>query len=50
VPLPQPVRYPIAVIQDSKQADAAQKFVTLVLSPQGQEVLAKHGFKAPDAK
>lgn len=36
--------YPIAVIADSKQVELAQAFVDLVLSADGQEVLAKYGF------
>ena len=36
--------YPIAVIKDSQHTPQAQAFVALVLSPTGQEILAKHGF------
>ncbi len=36
--------YPIAVTADSKQADLAKAFVDLVLSADGQGVLAKYGF------
>ena len=36
--------YPIAPISDSKNADLAKAFVALVLSPEGQQVLAKYGF------
>jgi molybdate transport system substrate-binding protein len=36
--------YPIAPIADSKNADLADAFVTLVLSDEGQAVLAKYGF------
>ena len=36
--------YPIAVLSDSKNPDLARAFVALVLSPQGQQVLAKYGF------
>ena len=36
--------YPIAIIKDSQHATQAQAFVALVLSPTGQEILAKHGF------
>jgi molybdate transport system substrate-binding protein len=39
-----PIQYPIAVIKDSKQQDAARKFIDLVLSPEGQAILVKHGF------
>jgi molybdate transport system substrate-binding protein len=36
--------YPIAAIKDSQHAAQAQAFVELVLSPAGQEILAKYGF------
>lgn len=36
--------YPIAPIADSKNADLAEAFVALVLSPEGQAVLAKYNF------
>ncbi len=36
--------YPIAPLADSKNAGLARAFVTLVLSPEGQAILAKHGF------
>lgn len=36
--------YPIAPISDSKQLDLARAFVALVLSSEGQAVLAKYGF------
>ena len=39
--------YPIAVLKDSKNAAAAQKFVDLVTGPEGQKVLAAAGFAAP---
>ena len=42
----QPILYPIAVIKDSKQAGDAQKFIDLVLSPEGQSVLQKYGFSS----
>lgn len=38
---------PIAVLTDSANADAAQAFVDLVLSPLGQAALAAAGFSAP---
>jgi molybdate transport system substrate-binding protein len=40
------ILYPIAVVKDSKQPDAARKFIDLVLSSEGQAILAKHGFLA----
>lgn len=36
--------YPIAPISDSKNADLAKAFVSLVLSSDGQAVMAKYGF------
>jgi iron complex transport system substrate-binding protein len=36
--------YPIAAISDSKNADLSKAFVALVLSPEGQQVMAKYGF------
>lgn len=36
--------YPIAAITDSKAPDLAKAFVELVLSPDGQAVMAKYGF------
>ncbi len=41
--------YPIAPIKDSAHATLAQAFVDMVLSPEGQAVLAKSGFIAPPA-
>jgi len=37
--------YPIAILNDSSQVLAAQEFIDLVLSAEGQAVLAKHGFQ-----
>ena len=39
-----PILYPIAIMKDSKRKDAAQKFIELVLSSEGQKILAKYGF------
>jgi molybdate transport system substrate-binding protein len=36
--------YPLAPIADSQNATLAQAFVTLVLSPNGQQIMAKYGF------
>lgn len=36
--------YPIAVVGDSAQLALADQFVELVLSPEGQQVLAEYGF------
>jgi molybdate transport system substrate-binding protein len=35
--------YPIALLKTAKETDAANAFVALVLSPDGQQVLARHG-------
>lgn len=40
-------RYPIAVLRDARDAEAAQTFVDLVLSEDGRRALADHGFRAP---
>jgi molybdate transport system substrate-binding protein len=40
-------KYPIATIADSKNADLAQEFVDLVLSEEGQQILADAGFAQP---
>jgi len=39
-----PIRYPIAAVNESKQQEAARKFIDLVLSAEGQSILEKHGF------
>lgn len=36
--------YPIAPIVDSKNAELAQAFVNMILSPEGQAVMGKYGF------
>ena len=36
--------YPIAPISDSKNPDLAKAFVALVMSPDGQAIMAKYGF------
>ena len=41
-----PIRYPIALVRDSQQKEAARKFIDLVLSTEGQAALVKHGFQA----
>jgi len=42
-----PVRYPIAVIRDTRQPRLAAEFVTYVGGPAGQQTLARYGFRAP---
>ncbi|HEX3100273.1 MAG TPA: substrate-binding domain-containing protein, partial [Pyrinomonadaceae bacterium] len=40
----EPILYPIAIVRDSNQKKAAQDFVNLVLSTEGQAILQKYGF------
>ena len=40
----EPIVYPIAIVKDSQRQEVAQKFIDLVLSAEGQRILAKHGF------
>jgi molybdate transport system substrate-binding protein len=37
--------YPIAVLEDAREPEAAARFVALVLAPEGQAILARHGFE-----
>ena len=39
-----PILYPIAIVDASKKDFLARKFIELLLSPEGQSILAKHGF------
>ena len=39
-----PILYPIAVVKESRQREAAQKFVDLVVSSDGQNILTRYGF------
>lgn len=48
LPLPKPVTYPIAPIKKSEQPELAKKFIQFILSDQGQEILARHGFSRPE--
>jgi molybdate transport system substrate-binding protein len=43
-PLNPVVTYLVAPISDSAQPELAQAFIRLILSPSGQEILARHGF------
>ncbi|MEX3933492.1 molybdate ABC transporter substrate-binding protein [Paraburkholderia phymatum] len=45
VPTITPITYPIAQVEGSRHAADAQSFIAFVLSPAGQAVLAKYGFK-----
>lgn len=40
-----PVAYPIAVVSGAKNEAAAKTFIGFVLSPEGQRILAKYGFR-----
>lgn len=40
--------YPIAPVSDAAQPDLARAFIELVLSTEGQEILGKYGFLAPE--
>jgi len=42
-----PVRYPIAVVANTKHAQLARDFAALIVSPEAQTVLARYGFSAP---
>ena len=43
--LHQPLNHAIAVIKDSPHHEAAQRFVAFVLSPEGQAMLERYGYK-----
>ncbi|MDE1182093.1 molybdate ABC transporter substrate-binding protein [Paraburkholderia sp.] len=49
VPTQTPISYPIAVVEGSHHAADAQAFIAYVLSPAGQALLAKFGFKPAGA-
>lgn len=40
-----PLTHAIAIIKDSPQHEAAQRFVAFVLSPEGEAMLARYGYK-----
>ena len=40
-----PLNHSIAVIKDSRQQDAAQRFLSFVLSPEGQSLLERYGYR-----
>lgn len=42
-----PVRYPVAVVADSKQPALAKEFTAFLFTPAAQEVLARFGFGKP---
>ncbi len=47
VPTPKPIKYPIARVATSKNAQLADDFISYVLLPAGQQILAKYGFGKP---
>lgn len=47
VDTPEPVRYPLALVQQTPTNPQAQAYLDYILSAEAQEILAKHGFKAP---
>ncbi|WP_183085199.1 molybdate ABC transporter substrate-binding protein [Trinickia fusca] len=49
LPTTKPIVYPIAVVEGTKRAADAHAFIDYVLSPAGQALLAKYGFKPPAA-
>jgi molybdate transport system substrate-binding protein len=53
VPIPEPynvtVTYPIAVVRGAEPAAPARAFVALATGPQGQAILARHGFMPADS-
>lgn len=44
-----PIVYPVAIVKDSKQPALAQAFIDLLVSAEGQAVLARLGFQPPPA-
>lgn len=47
VPTVTPVSYPIAITSRTANLLEAERFLAYVRSPQGQEILARYGFKSP---
>lgn len=50
VPVEKPVTYPIAVIKSGGQTDAAKRFIDVVTSDYGQQVLTRFGFESAAAR
>jgi molybdate transport system substrate-binding protein len=48
--LHQPIDQALGIIRDSPKQAAARRFVDFLLSPEGQEILAKHGYNKPPAQ
>jgi molybdate transport system substrate-binding protein len=47
IPTEATIRYPIATVTGTPNADVARKFIDFVLSPSGQTVLTRYGFQKP---
>jgi molybdate transport system substrate-binding protein len=47
VPTATLIRYPVAAVSGGSKAAEARKFIEYLLSPAGQTVLARHGFRKP---
>ncbi|UCH48143.1 MAG: molybdate ABC transporter substrate-binding protein [Betaproteobacteria bacterium] len=47
VPTEIPIRYPIAVVGDTRNSSAARRFLEFVRTPQAQAILRRHGFAGP---
>jgi len=45
--LHQPINQAIAVVKDSRNQEAAHRFVEFILSPEGQALLERYGYKRP---
>lgn len=45
-----PIRYPLAVLKESRQQSAGREFIDLVLSAEGQAILNKYGFAPVSGK
>lgn len=43
----QPITYPVAVVKDARQRALAEAFIGLLVSAEGQAVLARFGFQPP---
>ena len=41
----QPLNHAIAIIKDSRQQEAATRFVSFILSPEGQAILERYGYR-----
>lgn len=47
VPTETAIRYPVALVNGASNAAEGRKFIAYLLSPAGQAVLARHGFRKP---